>query len=137
MLEMLLSLMLFLVIASMLPIGMKIILDDRLTETGISRMEWAVFSSQIKKEIRTADQLTVQPDKLMMKVNGQTVLYERYASSMRRRVNYQGHELLIQNLSSFKFEKMIDGVLIEAVDLNGTDYYVTVRQFYQTGGVEP
>jgi competence protein ComGF len=137
MLEMLLSLVVFLLITSMLPLGFRIILDDSVIEKGIRRMEWEVFSSQARKEIRTAEQLTVQPDKLLLKVNGQFILYEKYGSSMRRRVDYQGHEILMQNLSSFTFEKIADGVMINAVALDGTHYSVKVHQFIQTGGVQP
>ena len=135
--EMLLSVLLFLLIASMLPLGMKIILDNRVADTAVRRMEWEVFNSQAKKEIRSAQQLTVQPDKLLMKVDGQIILYEKYASSMRRRVNYQGHEILMQNLSSFSFGKIADGVEIKAKDFQGTQYSVRIHQFFQTGGVEP
>jgi competence protein ComGF len=135
--EMLLSVLLFLLIASMLPLGMKIILDQRVVESMERQMEWEVFSSQVKREIRSAEQMTVQPDKLLMKVDEQIILYEKYANSMRRRVNYQGHEILIQNLSSFSFGKIADGVEIKARDLEGTDYCVRVHRFYPTGGVEP
>ncbi|MCM3571856.1 ComGF family competence protein [Mesobacillus subterraneus] len=135
--EMLLSVMLFLMIASMLPLGMKIILDHRVAETLERKMEWEVFSSQVKREIRSAQQMTVQSDKLFMKIDEQTIVYEKYNSSMRRRVNFQGHEILVQNLSSFSFGKIADGVEIKARDLKGRDYQVRVHQFYQTGGVEP
>lgn len=137
MVEMLLSVMLFLMIASMLPLGIKIILDHRVAESLEMRMEWEVFSSQIKREIRSAQQMTVQPDKLLMKVDDQIILYEKYASSMRRRVNYQGHEILVQNLSSFSFGTIADGVEIKARDLQGTDYSVRVHLYDQIGGVEP
>jgi competence protein ComGF len=137
MLEMLLSLMMFLMIASMLPLGFGILLDDSVIEEGIRGMEWEVFSSQVKKEIRTAEQVTVQSDKLLLKVDGQFILYEKYASSMRRRVNYKGHEILFQNLSSFTFEQIADGVMISAVDSNRTYYSVRIHQFHQTGGVQP
>ena len=115
--EMLLSVMLFLMIASMLPLGMKIILDHRVAETLERKMEWEVFSSQVKREIRSAQQMTVQSDKLFMKIDEQTIVYEKYNSSMRRRVNFQGHEILVQNLSSFSFGKIADGVEIKARDL--------------------
>lgn len=135
--EMLLSVLLFLLIASMLPLGMRIILDHRVAESMERKMEWEVFSSQVKREIRSAQEMTVQPDKLLLKVDEQIILYEKYAASMRRRVNYQGHEILIQNLSSFSFGKIADGVEIKARDLEGTDYSVRVYRLYPTGGVEP
>lgn len=137
MLEMLLAVLLFMMIASMLPLGIKIILDQRVAETSVRKMEWEVFSSQVKKEIRSVQQLTTQPDKLLMKVDGQFILYEKYGASMRRRVNYQGHEILMQNLSSFSFRKIADGVEINAKDVQGKEYSVRIHQFYQTGGVEP
>ncbi|MFT9600216.1 competence type IV pilus minor pilin ComGF [Mesobacillus sp.] len=137
MVEMLLSVLLFLLIASMLPLGMKIILNYHAADTAVRKMEWEVFSSQVKKEVRSAQQLTVQPDKLLMKIDGQFILYDKYASSMRRRVNYQGHEILVQNLSSFSFGKIADGVEIKAKDVQGKDYSVRIHQFHQTGGVEP
>lgn len=137
MVEMLLSVLLFLLIASMLPLGMKIILDNRVSDTAVRKMEWEIFSSQVKKEIRSAQQLTVQPDKLLIKVDGQLILYEKYSSNMRRRVNYQGHEILMQNLSSFSFGKTVDGIEIKAKDVQGINYSVRVHQFYQSGGVEP
>jgi competence protein ComGF len=137
MVEMLLSVLLFLLVASMLPLGMKIILDQRVADNAVRKMEWEVFSSQVKKEIRSAEQLTVQTDKLLMKVDGQFILYEKYASGMRRRVNYQGHEILVQNLSSFSFAKIANGVEIKAKDIQEKDYSVRIHQFYQTGGEEP
>ena len=135
--EMLLSVLLFSLIASMLPLGMKVILEHRAADTLERKMEWEVFSSQVKREIRSAEQLTVQSDRLLMKIDKQIILYEKYASSMRRRVDFQGHEILMQNLSSFSFSKIADGVEIKARDLNGTDYSVRVHQFYQIGGVQP
>jgi competence protein ComGF len=137
MVEMLLSVMLFLLIASLLPLGMKILLDNRTDDTAVRKMEWEVFSSQVKKEIRSAQQMTVQSDKLLLKVDGQFIIYEKYATSMRRRVNYQGHEILMQNLSSFSFAKIADGVEIKAMDVGGTHYSVRIHQFSQTGGVQP
>lgn len=137
MVEMLLSVLLFFLIASMLPLGMKIILDQRVADITVRRMEWEVFSSQVKKEIRSAQQMTVQTDRLLMKVDGQYILYEKYGTSMRRRVNYLGHEILMQNLSSFSFGKIADGVEIKAKDVQGRDYSVRIQQFHQTGGVEP
>jgi competence protein ComGF len=137
MLEMLLALSVFLLIASILPLGMKFILDGDVGESGIRRMEWEVFSSQVKKEIRSAEQLTIQPDKLLLKVDGKLIIYEKYSASMRRRVNYVGHEILVQRLASFSFEKIADGVEIRVTDLNGVQYSSRVYYFYQIGGVTP
>ncbi|RSD27482.1 competence protein comGF [Mesobacillus subterraneus] len=136
MLEMVISLAFFMIIVSMLPIGFSLLLNNSAAELGIRQMEWEVFSSQVKKEIRTAEQIMVQPDKLLLTVNGQTVLYEKYGSGIRRRVNYQGHEILVQSILTCSFQNIIDGVEITAVDLNGKTRSVRVHQFYQTGSAE-
>jgi competence protein ComGF len=135
--EMILSLFIFLVIVSMLPIGVRTVLDEGVFESGIRRMEWEVFSSQVKKDIRTADQITILVDKLLLKKNGKIILYEKYGSNMRRRVDYQGHEIMIQNLSGFQFGEIKEGVEIMATDLNGDLYTVRVHNHFQAGGVAP
>jgi competence protein ComGF len=137
MLEMLLSILAFIVIASMLPGIMKAIFDEGFLESGIRRMEWEVFSSQIKKEIRSADQYTVSQDKIMLEKDGKIILYEKYGTSMRRRVDFQGHEILMQNLSWFYFKKIREGFEVSASDLNGTEYSIRVQNIIQAGEVSP
>lgn len=136
-LEMLISLMILMTIASILPIGMGTILNDGVFESGIQRMEWDVFSSQVKKEIRTADEMTVRADKILLRKDGKVILYEKYGTNMRRRVDYQGHEILIQNLSSFQFEKIPMGVQIIATDVNGDMFSARAHNFIQIGEVTP
>lgn len=137
MLEMLLSLLAFIVIASMLPVVMKTILDDGFLESGIRRMEWEVFTTQIKKEVRSSEQCTVSQDKIMLERDGKIILYEKYGTNMRRRVDFQGHEILMQNLSWFQFKKIREGFEINATDLNGNRYSVRVQNFVQAGEVSP
>ena len=136
-LEMLLSLLTFLLIASVLPVAMRSILDDGIVESGLRRMEWEIFSSQVKKEIRSADEMTVSPEKILMKIDGKVILYEKYGTSMRRRVDFQGHEILMQNLSGFQFERIEEGFELTATDLNGVQYSEKFQNFIQVGEVSP
>lgn len=136
-LEMLIAMMILLVIASILPIGLRIIQNEGVFVSGIQRMEWEVFSSQVKKEIRAADEMTVRTDRILLRKNGKVILYEKYGTNMRRRVDYQGHEILIQNLSSFQFEKIPMGVQIIATDLNGELFSARAHNFIQIGEVTP
>lgn len=136
-LEMILSLMIFLIIVSILPIGLRTVLNEEVFESGIRSMEWEVFSGQIKKEIRCADEMTVQAEKILLKKDGKVILYEKYGTSMRRRVEYQGHEILIQNLSSFQFNKIPRGVQIFATDLNGDMHSTRAYNFISIGEVTP
>ena len=137
MLEMLLSLLAFIVIASVIPGVMKTMLDDGILESGIRRMEWEVFSSQIKKEVRSADKYTVSQEKIMIESDGKIILYEKYGTSMRRRVDFQGHEILMQNLSWFQFLTIHEGFEVRAADLNGSQYSLRVQNFIQSGGDLP
>ncbi|MGA9227103.1 MAG: competence type IV pilus minor pilin ComGF [Mesobacillus sp.] len=136
-LEMLLSLLTFLLIASVLPVGMRVILDDGMVESGIRRMEWEIFRSQVKKEVRSADEMTVNPEKIMMKIDGKVILYEKYGTSMRRRVDFQGHEILMQNLSSFRFERIEEGFRMTASDLNGVQHSAKFQNYIKVGEVSP
>lgn len=134
-LEMLLSLLTFLMIASVFPVGMRVILDNGLIESGIRRMEWEIFSSQVKKEIRSADEMTVNRENIMMKIDGKVILYEKYGTSMRRRVDFQGHEILLQNLSSFRFERIGEGIEMTASDLNGVVHTAKFQNYITVGEV--
>jgi len=134
-LEMLLSLLTFLMIASVFPVGMRVIMDNGLIESGIRRMEWEILSSQVKKEIRSADEMTVNPENIMMKIDGKVILYEKYGTSIRRRVDFQGHEILFQNLSSFRFERIEEGFEMTASDLNGVKHFTKFQNYIKVGEV--
>lgn len=120
--EMLIALMAFSMIMSFLPLGIKSVLSHKVIDQGIQRMEWEVFYSQMKKEIRLATEITVLEDKLLLKRNTDTILYEKYESNLRRRVNYTGHEILLQNVASVQFKKLSTGFDITVTDLNGIEY---------------
>lgn len=137
MIEMILSLFIFSVVLSFLPIGIRIVLEEGVVDSGIKRMEWEVFSSQVKKDIRTSEQITILPEKVVLKKSGKTILYEKYGSNMRRRVDYQGHEIMMQNLSGFQFIEIKEGVEIMANDMNGDIYTVRVHYHFQAGEVVP
>jgi competence protein ComGF len=134
--EMLISLLVFIMVASAFPIVMQIVLNDRIAESGIQRMEWEIFSSQVKKEIRTADQMTVSTDKILMKIGENTIIYDKYGSNIRRRVNFKGYEILMQNLSGFQFKSIPEGVEISATNTDGERYITRVQNFIMTGEVE-
>lgn len=137
MMEMLLSLAMFLTLVTLLPVGLRVVLSNGVMDSGVMKMEWSVFSEQMKKEIRSADQLTIRPDKLLLKKQGKVILYEKYGNSIRRRVDYTGHEILFQNLEIFHFEKLEKGVALVATDLNGNVHTVRVHYYVPLGEVTP
>lgn len=129
--EMLFAFTIFLTIVSFFPLITRIILQDDDIESRIQRMEWEVFISQIKKEIRTSNKITVANQKLFLEKDGQVITYEKYGTNIRRRVNNTGHEILIQNVSFFKFEKIINGVYVSVTDKFGQEYIENIRAFIQ------
>ena len=43
-------------------------------------------------------------------------MYEKYGSNIRRRVGLKGHEIMLQNLKTVTFERVVNGVKISVQD---------------------
>ena len=106
-------------------------LQDQLLESRIQRMEWEVFSAQIKKEIRVSRKITVNNQLLLLDKDGQTISYEKYGTNIRRRVDFKGHEILLQRVNTFRFEKIINGVRVYVVDQYGNEYWEEIYAYIQ------
>nr|WP_275950903.1 competence type IV pilus minor pilin ComGF [Cytobacillus citreus] len=117
MLEMLYAFSIFLLIVSFFPLCMKYLLDNEGLEARVSRMEWQVFVSQLKKELRLSEGLEVYENKVILRKNGQNVIYEKYGTNLRRRVNYEGHEIVLQKVDTFNFTPIQDGMKLTVKDL--------------------
>jgi competence protein ComGF len=114
--EMIFAFSIFLIIASFIPISTNMLYQNGLVEERLQKMEWEVFIAQVKKEVRMSDDINVVDNKLYLKSNGQTVIYQPYGSSIRRRVDLKGHEIMLQNVKTVKFEKIVQGVKISVQD---------------------
>jgi competence protein ComGF len=133
-LEMLFSFSIFCIIVSFLPLLMRIMINDQPFEMRNQRMEWEVFISQMKKEVRLSNKLTVNTSQtLLLEKNGKTVIYEKYGTNIRRRVDYKGNEFLLQNVSFFQFERIVNGVRVKVTDIYGREYLEEVRIFIREG----
>lgn len=132
--EMLIAFMVFCMLASFYPLAIKTIASHNDVEQRNQRLEWEVFLSQLKKEARVSDQITVSADKLLIEKNGETILYEKYGSILRRRVNYTGHETLLQNVTNVRFFKITGGFGIHVQDLDQVEYGANIRSFISTEG---
>jgi competence protein ComGF len=130
-LEMLLAFSIFVTLVSFLPVVTQIMLQDHLHEDRIQRMEWEVFSAQIKKEIRVSKKITVSNQILLLDKDGQTISYEKYGTNIRRRVDFKGHEILLQKVNTFRFEKLTNGVLVYVDDLYGHEYWEEIYAYIQ------
>lgn len=127
--EMLVAFMAFCMLVSFLPLGLRTVLRDDHMERRAQRLEWEVFYSQIKKEARLASKISIQPDKLILEKTGETIIYEKYGSNIRRRVNYTGHEILLQNITTLQFARVTEGYSIAVTATDGNKYSANIRVF--------
>jgi len=115
--EMLCAFSMFLIIISFIPLSISLIYQDGFVKERLQRMEWEVFLSQLKKEVRMSETVTVTSSRITLVKDNQTITYEKYGlSSIRRRVNYQGHEIMLQNIQTVQFENTSKGIQVSVID---------------------
>jgi competence protein ComGF len=132
-LEALLGLAAFCLMAALLPISIQVVNRVDQTEVRLQAMEWEIFSSQVKKEIRMGQQIKVLSNSLSFKKDADSILYEKYGTKLRRRVNGVGHEVLLQNVNSVQFEKFNNRVVIKVEDTWSNGYSLTAQAFINGG----
>jgi competence protein ComGF len=110
---------------------LQIVLDNKDSNGRLQEMEWDVFCSQVKKEIRISSKAEVVSGRLVLTVNNESINYEKYGSNLRRRVNSSGHETLLQNVSSVTFTRINNSVKIIIKDVWGKEYNVVVHSYIQ------
>ena len=103
----------------------QIILNTKGNDAVLQSMEWEVFCSQIKKEIRLSSRAEVVSGRLILTKDTETIHYEKYGSNLRRRVNSTGHEIILQNVSQSTFSMINNAVKITVTDTWGKEYAVT------------
>ena len=106
-------------IAVFFPLAFTIVLGNTPGDEPIQRMEWSVFSSQLKKEARMANDFQISSGKLHLDTETGEVLYEMYGASLRRRVNGRGHEVVFQNIVEAEFNHSQGGFTVIAKDKKG------------------
>ena len=132
--EMLIVFTAFCMLMAFLPLGVKMVLQHNYLDSRVQRLEWEIFNTQLKRETRMSTSMTVDKDKLLLYKNGESVLFEKYGSAIRRRVNYTGHEIILQNVASLAFSPRTNGYCITVKDLNGKEYTAMISSFIVQGG---
>jgi competence protein ComGF len=99
-------------------------------------MEWDVFCSQIKKEIRMSSKAQLVGTSLVLTEDAGTIVYEKYGNVLRRRVNNTGHEVLLQNVTEVNFSLMPNTVRVTVKDSYRRDYTVNVYSFLDWNGAQ-
>ncbi|NWQ40007.1 ComGF family competence protein [Bacillus sp. EB106-08-02-XG196] len=109
----------------------QIILDNKDSNGRLQNMEWDVFCSQIKKEIHISSKVEVVSGNLVLTLGNEKVLYEKYGSNIRKRVNSTGHETLLQNVSMVTFTRINNSVKITVKDVWEREYSVVVQSYIE------
>ncbi|MBP2240863.1 competence protein ComGF [Cytobacillus eiseniae] len=131
MVEMLLAFSLFLIIASLFSISLTSLLPNDQFDLRYKELEWHVFVAQLKKEIHSAEEMDVENNRLVIRVNGQNVQFDKHGTNIRRRVNDTGHEIVFQQVNSILFERLKDGMNLTVVDLQQQKYTAVFYSFLE------
>jgi competence protein ComGF len=99
------------------------------SEARLQSMEWEVFGSQVKKEIRMSSRADVVSGRLVLIKNNESIFYEKYQSNLRRRVNSTGHEIILQNVFEVSFVKLNNSIIISVIDIWGKEYSLIVHSY--------
>ncbi|MEW8986997.1 MAG: competence type IV pilus minor pilin ComGF [Bacillus sp. (in: firmicutes)] len=125
--EMLVAFSIFSIIIGLLPMLISTLSREQPLERRVQRLEWEVFISQIKKEIRMSQKVTINNQSLLLEKDGSIIIYEKYGTNLRRRVDYKGHEIILQQVRAFQFQRLLNGVLVQVTDTYGHDYREEIR----------
>lgn len=123
--EALLALSIFSIIAFFMAPILQVMLHNIEEPAKIQEMEWEVAGSQIKKEIRMSSNVSIVSGRLYLTEGADTIIFEKYNNYMRRRVNSTGNEILLQNVRELTFTLLKNAVRIFVKDSWGNDYSLT------------
>ncbi|WP_226656975.1 competence type IV pilus minor pilin ComGF [Pseudalkalibacillus hwajinpoensis] len=118
-LEQMLTLTVLLAIIWIIPLLMSAALQE--SRSDFQQEEASLFFHLFSKEIREATNVAHSKGSIeVVKRDGTVVKYEMYGSSIRRRVNNTGHEIVLQEVRGFVIEISGSKVMIEVELNNGT-----------------
>jgi competence protein ComGF len=130
--EALLGLAAFCLLAALLPLSFQVFSKVDQGSSRLQTMQWEVFSSQIKKEIRMSQKINPQVNRLFLTRDSDLILYEKSGTNVRRRVNLTGNEILLQNIKSIQFDSIKNGTIVKVEDIWSKKYSFTTRSFINT-----
>lgn len=133
--DMLLAFSVFLMIASFIPLSLSMVYRNGIVDDELQRLEWEVFISQVKKEIRMSEGVDVSNNRVILQKDGSQISYEKYGSNVRRRVDEKGHEILLQNIETVSFEKINQGLRISVMDAYNQNHSSVIRTLFNEESV--
>lgn len=108
---------------------MQIVLNNEAIQGEDQPLEWEVFSSQLKREVRSYMKVEVLSGRLFLTKDAETIQYERYGTNLRRRVNSTGNEIVLQNVSDVVFVLLNNAVKVTVKDTWGKQYSIVIYSF--------
>ncbi|WP_062355909.1 competence type IV pilus minor pilin ComGF [Bacillus kwashiorkori] len=127
-LEMLLSLSIFILITMFITIALPLLKYYANSEEITFQMQWEIFLNQAKIELRSSERVLINRKNQLEIYNkkGEIITYEKYKDQLRRRVNQAGHESLLYRVRSIKFDLFDKGVVITAQYEQGKIYQAQI-----------
>lgn len=128
--EMLFSLLIFMMIATLILQILLVIEKTRETKNGINQMEWELFIQDIEREVRKSQSNEIVDNKIILSKNSQLISIGKYNSIIRRRVDYTGHEVLLHNVNTFDVRKEEHAIIISVSDDNAMAFVAEIPFVY-------
>ncbi|WP_199880628.1 competence type IV pilus minor pilin ComGF [Bacillus massiliglaciei] len=120
--EMLSSLVIFMVITMCLLQLFIIINKQTVSGDGLNEKEWEIFCTQLKHEIHLSSEQKAAGSKLVLMNAGNLITIEQYQDKIRRQVNGTGHEVFLQEIAAFHVEEEGKGLAVSVKDKGGHLY---------------
>jgi len=129
--EMLVILSGFLIIVTLLPMFMNIRWIQEQPMERFHPFEWNIFVRQMTIEVREAKEVEIDNHTVhLYKFTGEKISFERYGQNIRRRVNGQGNEIMLQNISGVEYKPEVNGIHLQVTSLQGKQYRVFIATFF-------
>ncbi|WLR49764.1 competence type IV pilus minor pilin ComGF [Bacillus tianshenii] len=101
--ESMLSLYIFILIVSLLPLLFQTISFNKVSES-LFVIESNIFFEQVEAEVRGTVSISKMANTLYLEqLNGDVALYELKGTNLRRRLNWLGHEVLMKNVKDIDY----------------------------------
>lgn len=134
MVEMLVSLVIFMVIASLIVQIFSIVYKTNKHQVQLK--EWEIFSQQLQGELRSSKAQMVVDNKLYLLINEGLATIEHYRNMVRRQVDGGGHEIMLQNVSDFQIAQEGNQIFVQVTDFEEHQYSRTFHPFIKKGFIE-
>lgn len=97
----------------------------------IDRKDIWIFLTQIKDELSSGQQFQTSSDGITFNLYGDTVDYKLIGTTVRRRLNSNGYEIVLQNVQTLSIQDDNQVITIELIDTKGRPYRWNVKKMIQ------